>query len=443
MWTVMGAVLLLVLAACGSKAPEVATVALEPVTSMGTNPFTPSVGAGQAVTPVARAGGTVPGDTVGLFGGTQQIASCDPHKLVAFLRAHPDKAAAWAGVVGIRAADIPAFVATLTPVILRSDTSVTNHGFVAGHATAFAAVLQAGTAVLVDRHGDPVTRCACGNPLTTPSLFTKAHFVGPTWARFTTTSVTVIRPVTVIINSFTLVEPNTGAAFQRPAGTQGHRDSPAVNPPHPSATSAPPPATSAPAATSASPATSAPPARSPSTTPSARPAPSRSASPSVKARPSLSPPPPLSASPSVKHRPSPSAPPAAPKPPTPKTTAAPETASWAIGTCFVDRRTTPPTFTGALNVRNDGPSRRHSYRVTVAFGASGIARTVPVRNVEAGQTVSATVSTPGPPHVTAPTVPCEITRLVDEKGKTPGEGIAIPAPPDNSPPVNSPTVEGS
>ena len=57
MWTVMGAGLLVVLAACGTKVPEAATVSLEPVTSMGTNPFSPSVGAGHAVTPVPKAGG--------------------------------------------------------------------------------------------------------------------------------------------------------------------------------------------------------------------------------------------------------------------------------------------------------------------------------------------------------------------------------------------------
>jgi hypothetical protein len=85
-------------------------------------------------------------------------------------------------------------------------------------------------------------------------------------------------------------------------------------------------------------------------------------------------------------------------------------------------------------VRNDDPSGRHSYRVTVTFGSSGVEQTVPVPNVEAGQTVMATVTAQGPADVTDPTVPCEITRLVDEHDRTPTMGPEIPPPPDTPPP---------
>jgi hypothetical protein len=40
-----------------------------------------------------------------------------------------------------------------------------------GRATSFGSVLQAGTAVLVDKYGHPVARCRCGNPLTEPTYF--------------------------------------------------------------------------------------------------------------------------------------------------------------------------------------------------------------------------------------------------------------------------------
>ena len=86
--------------------------------------------------------------------------------MVAFLQANPEKAAAWAGVLGISAASIPGYVAELTPVILRSDTYVTNHGFAGGRATTLTSVLQAGTAVMVDKFGTPRVKCYCGNPLT-------------------------------------------------------------------------------------------------------------------------------------------------------------------------------------------------------------------------------------------------------------------------------------
>ncbi|GAP52775.1 serine/threonine protein kinase [Streptomyces azureus] len=52
--------------------------------------------------------------------------------------------------------------------MLRADTGVTNHGFRAGRAAVLQAVLQAGTAVLVDDRGVPRVRCACGNPLRPP-----------------------------------------------------------------------------------------------------------------------------------------------------------------------------------------------------------------------------------------------------------------------------------
>jgi hypothetical protein len=47
-----------------------------------------------------------------------------------------------------------------------------------GHAVAFQAILQAGTAVLVDKDGKPVTRCRCGNPLLEPVFYKEATCYG-------------------------------------------------------------------------------------------------------------------------------------------------------------------------------------------------------------------------------------------------------------------------
>jgi hypothetical protein len=90
--------------------------------------------------------------------------------MVAFLQVHPDKAAAWASVEKIAPADIPAYVAGLTPVILRADTFVTTYGFSGGRPTSFHAVLHPGTAVLVDKLGVPRTLCFCGNPVTSDQI---------------------------------------------------------------------------------------------------------------------------------------------------------------------------------------------------------------------------------------------------------------------------------
>jgi serine/threonine protein kinase len=194
-------------------------VTLESVKTPGPNPFMPPVGTDQpGVRPPKSIGGAYSGGTPGLYGGTMDKASCNPQQMVSFLRAHPDKAAAWASVFGIRPADIPGYVAGLTPVVLRADTAVTNHGYIDGHVTSFPAVLQAGTAVLIDRHGQPVTKCFCGNPLTKPMAYTQPVYTGKRWGSFSPTSVTYIRQTTVIVNSVTLVNLATGGTFIRHPG---------------------------------------------------------------------------------------------------------------------------------------------------------------------------------------------------------------------------------
>jgi hypothetical protein len=197
----------------------------EPVQTPGENPFTPPVGDDQSnVKPPPNVGRTFLGSTVGLYGGTLNISSCDRDKMVSFLQANPDKAAAWASVQGITAKDIPEYIAELTPVILRSDTAVTNHGFANGSATTIHSVLQAGTAVLVDRFGVPRSRCYCGNPLTPSQSFSKPHYANTAWPSFSQANISIVRPVTYVINEFIIVDPVTNAIVYRPAGSQGDRD---------------------------------------------------------------------------------------------------------------------------------------------------------------------------------------------------------------------------
>ena len=234
-------------------------VSLQPVSATGADPFTPPAGTNSpGVTPPPNTGGTVVGSTVGLFGGTLNQSTCDATKMITFLQAHQDKATAWANVLGILPNDIPRFLGELTPAILRSDTFVINHGFANGHATDVPSVLQAGTAVLVDGFGVPVTRCFCGNPLTRPAKFTHITFTGPRWSSFSTTTITVIQSATVVVNQFTMVEPGTGVSFDRPRGTHGQQDTHVTQP---STTGPPPigPTQSAPPPSSAPPAVAAPP----------------------------------------------------------------------------------------------------------------------------------------------------------------------------------------
>jgi hypothetical protein len=208
-----------------------AEVELQPVSSAGANPFMPSVGTDEAgVTPppaATSAGGNVTqysGDLPGLYGGTRNVSSCDAEKMVVFLEANPDKARAWAGALNISTTEIRTYVSGLTPVILRTDTWVTNHGYVDGIANEIPAVLEAGTAVLVDKYGYPVVKCFCGNPLTVPRVYSSPKYTGPRWPAYTPTTIIIIQKTTVIIDTFTLVDPKTGQPFARPAGSTGTRD---------------------------------------------------------------------------------------------------------------------------------------------------------------------------------------------------------------------------
>lgn len=231
---------------------------LQPVASTGPNPFTPSVGASpRALTPVtplaspgtprSSPGGVAVqsslGSTPGLYGGSNRLSSCDTGQLVSFLNSNPAKAAAWVAALNsdptlswsggnqVRVNQIGQYVAELTPVVLRSDTRVTNHGFENGRPTPFQSVLQAGTAVLVDRYGIPRSRCACGNPLTPPiRVPTTPTYTGPPWPGFSPTTVVVVVPPPTIINIFVLVDIDNGGTIERPAGGNGSTDRPQASP---------------------------------------------------------------------------------------------------------------------------------------------------------------------------------------------------------------------
>ena len=221
-------------------------VAAEPVGHAGDNPFTPSVGKDKKnVKPPPKAvssGGPVAyrGNLPGLYGGTSNYATCDAEQLVSYLEATPAKAAAWAQALGISPTEIRSFVSQLTPVILRTDTRVTNHGFLNGTANPIQSVLQAGTAVMVDQYGRPVVKCFCGNPLTAPLTYATPTYTGPVWPSFTPSHITIINQSTTIINVFKLADPSTGTIFARPAGTAGGSDRPYHGPGGTPAPQAPP-----------------------------------------------------------------------------------------------------------------------------------------------------------------------------------------------------------
>lgn len=192
--------------------------------------FIPQAGtAAEPRRPLHTAGHVVSGDAPGLYGGTE-ANSCDVAAMQAFLATHPDHAAAWAAALMIERSQIDEHFASLTPVTLQTDTAVTNHGFDSGAAVPFHAVLQAGTAVLVDAVGVPRVRCYCGNPLQTPAPRRNVRYVGPIWDGFDAQSVTEIHTAPTVIQQFVVVErePDGDIAevVSRPRATRGERDGP-------------------------------------------------------------------------------------------------------------------------------------------------------------------------------------------------------------------------
>ena len=169
-------------------------------------------------------GGTVAiqprsGGTPGLYGGTGDQKVCDKQQMIDFLTNTNAKGAAWAAAQGIAQSDLASYIDSLTPVLLRGDTRVTNHGFKNGRATAHQSVLQAGTAVLVDNRGVPRARCACGNPLLPPNPVPSAPtFTGPAWPGFDPGEVVVVAPSTTVINIITVINVVNGTPYGQPTG---------------------------------------------------------------------------------------------------------------------------------------------------------------------------------------------------------------------------------
>ena len=225
-----------------SAAAEATTLVLEPAAEAGENPFTATVTARELDTAAPLVAAVVSrsveltqqvsadavtgtlgldGATPGLYGGSNELSVCDAEALVAFLGDDQAKAAAWAGVLGITPEQIPDLVVSLTPVVLTTDTLVTNHGFSAGVATPRHSVLQAGTAVLVDRRGVPAVRCECGNPLLAPEVTTAvadAETVGSGWEGLDLARIVTVTASAADVPTFTVADLRSGELVDQSVG---------------------------------------------------------------------------------------------------------------------------------------------------------------------------------------------------------------------------------
>jgi hypothetical protein len=115
---------------------------------------------------------------------------------------------------------------------------VVNHGFTGGKANPLVSLLQAGTAVLVNRFGLPVVKCYCGNPLK-PYAGRKRTYTGPSWAGFDPARVTTIVAAAAPVPSYTMVDLGTGQTYTRQPGPRPD-DTPDPGTPRSAAPTAPP-----------------------------------------------------------------------------------------------------------------------------------------------------------------------------------------------------------
>lgn len=226
-----------VLVACSSSSSG-NEVALENAGDLGIDPFGDQVETSQVATFTREVGAqqtqpdsfvqgeehdtaVVEATTPGLYGGSGADTVCDVAGLIAFLESDAEKAAAWAEVLGVEPDAIAATIESYTPVVLTSDTVVTNHGFSGGRAVPRRSVLQAGTAVLVDEFGVPVVRCACGNPLLPGEPFdsTEVEFTGTPWSDFTANPVVYVQPAGAALDAITVVELQSGELVNQPTGS--------------------------------------------------------------------------------------------------------------------------------------------------------------------------------------------------------------------------------
>lgn len=158
--------------------------AVQTTSFAGANPTTSPFGTDAPQVAAVAATGPQAGDTAGLYAATTP-PSCDTASFLSQVQADPAKLAAFGGVFGVARGDVPAFVNSLSPVVLRAATSVTDHPYVDGAFTAQPAVLAAGTAVLVDSYGLPTVKCFNGNPLTSGPAAAGAVTVTPTTSAIT------------------------------------------------------------------------------------------------------------------------------------------------------------------------------------------------------------------------------------------------------------------
>ena len=219
-----------VLTAVDSATSTTGVVRLVPADSAGPAPFTtgkvaaptlPSaavaaVAAARANWPIDPTAGValVEGSSEGVYAGDPGQPDCQVGELGTALTAAGGATGAWAAALGIAPNQVNSYLATLTPVLLGSDSWFTVSDLTAGAAVSTSAVLQSGTPVLIDASGTPRVRCADAAPLAAAAAvpFAGQLVTGMPWAGYDSASVIAIRPAAPMTR-VSLISLTSGVAY--------------------------------------------------------------------------------------------------------------------------------------------------------------------------------------------------------------------------------------
>lgn len=146
----------------------------QPAGVVGPDSFAPTFAVSQyEVEPSDVTSDEVSGTSPGLYAGRTYGGTgtniCDVEAMISFLTFYEERGRAWAAIQGIDFSELESYLRSLTPVFALQNLRVQMFGFKNGQSYGYEAVMEAGTAILVDDEGMPRARCACGNPLLGPS----------------------------------------------------------------------------------------------------------------------------------------------------------------------------------------------------------------------------------------------------------------------------------
>lgn len=156
-----------------------------------------------------------------LYGVTSEPHACDVTTLANQLDAETSVAQTWGLALGLTTQQIPYYLNTLTPVVLLDDTWVSTYALTGGSNAQRQAILQAGTAVLIDPLGVPRVHCVSGGPLTPPANDDLAQYrvEGESWPGFSKQTVLAVAfGGAESTGEFAVLDVTTGQPASRKAG---------------------------------------------------------------------------------------------------------------------------------------------------------------------------------------------------------------------------------